>query len=144
MATTYTFTSDSNTGGSPSYVADRYNITDTSVWTSHCIQTNGSGTHWLKVDFTTPRTIAAFGVGGYPGGSHQPSSTWRLEGSPNDSNWTVVWSGAAANWLADAGGSYPPRITNVVQSIGSYRYYRVIGDSWTNGYMLMCNLAMYE
>lgn len=83
---------------------------------------------------------------GYPGGSHQPTGAWNLQGSNDDTNWTNVSTEAPTDWPADASGSYPPRNPYIlpVQTPGNYRYYRVYGNGWTNGYMLMCNLSMYE
>jgi len=140
----FTFTSDSNTGGDPKFVADKVNITVPGNWPNNCIQSNSATTHWLKVDFGQKHVISAFGVFGYPGGSHKPSGTWSFQGSNDDANWVTVWSGDTSLWPVGVAGSYPPPFTNQVTSPGAYRYYRVIADGWTNGYMLMCNLAMYE
>lgn len=146
MTTSMAISADSNTGGSPVFTADKVNITAAGGWPSNCIQTSGSGTHWLKVDFGVQRTIMTTAIFGYPGGSHKPTSTWNLEGSNNDSSWTVLGTYDTSFWPADTLGSYPPRPQNLlnVQFPGAYRYYRVIATSWTNGYLLVCNWSMYE
>lgn len=144
---TLPITVDSTTGGSPSYVGDHLAFTSAGSWQSYCNQSNGSGgTHWVQVDFGAPTTVTSFGVGGYPGGSHKPAAAWRLEGSADASTWVAVWNGADnSTWSNDqAVATYPPRYVNELQKPARYRYYRVIGETWTNGYMLICDLALYE
>ncbi len=144
MNQSWVFSVDSNTGGDPKFTADKYNLTTSSGWPSYCIQTSGSSNHWLKVDFGAPRVIEAFGVAGYPGGSHKPSGIWQLQGSNDNSKWTTVWAGDTSLWTADGNGSYPPKNTIPITSPGAYRYYQIYADTWTNGYLLVCNWAMYE
>ncbi|MSQ84981.1 MAG: hypothetical protein EXR77_19260 [Myxococcales bacterium] len=144
MNQSWAFSVDSNTGGDPKNVADKFNLLSSSSWATYCIQSNSSTTHWLKVDYGAPRVIEAFGVAGYPGGSHKPVSQWQLQGSNNNSNWTAVWAGDTSLWTADGNGSYPPKVTIPVSSPGAYRYYRIYADNWTNGHLLVCNWAMYE
>ncbi len=141
---TMTFSTDSVTGGSPSYLGDKHNTTASGDWTSRCVQTtNTNGVHWAKVDLGSQRTITSFGVGGYPGGSHKPSGAWSLQGSNDNSTWTNLWTGTG-RWNDDALGAYPPRNPTTVSNPGAYQYYRVTASSWTNGYMLICELALYE
>jgi hypothetical protein len=108
------------------------------------------GTHWLKVDFLGPRTERAVGVAGY---SHptlvccNPSTTWYLEGSNDDSTWAPLWSAptGVGTWSAGAMQTYPPTIQHTVTTPGAYRYYRIISSAWNHGsgYALVCNWAMY-
>ena len=143
MGLSYSFSVDSNTGGNPKFVADKTNRDTSSGWTSYCVQTSGSGAHWLKVDFGEPKMISQFAVQGYPGGSHKPTSTWYLQGSNDNSKWTNVWSGEASLWITGA-GTYPPKKIIDVTQPGDYRWYRIYAATWTNGHMLMCNWAVYE
>ena len=143
MSKAFNFYVDSNTGGNPANVADKVNRNTSSGWPSYCIQTSGSGAHWVKVDFGQPRRVEQFAVQGYPGGSHKPSSTWYLQASQDNKNWTNVWSGAPANWIT-GNGTYPPKKIISVDKPGEYRWYRVYATKWTNGHLLLCNWAVYE
>lgn len=142
--TTFAFASDTTTWGNSLYAADRYNLTGTGDAASHCVQSDGNNNHWFRIDFGSPRAVTSFGVAGYPGGSHRPTGTWFLQGSNDAVAWTQLWTGDGSLWTADTLGSYPPRNINTVTSPGLYRYYRVTATTWTNGYMIVCNLAMYE
>ena len=97
------------------------------------------------------KVITSFGVAGYPGGSHKPASTWYLQASNKDSDfsgatnsWANVWTGPNTKWSEGVTESYPPPIGIAVDTPGSYRYYRIYASSYTNGYLLVCNWAMYE
>lgn len=131
--------------GNPANAGDHVNKTNSGAWQSQCTQsTSVQGVHWLKVDLGSARTITSFGIAGHAGGSHKPSTSFSLQGSNDDATWTSVWTGGTDLWTADSNGSYPPRNTQTVTTPGAYRWYRVYSTSWTNGYLLVCNLALYE
>ena len=141
----FVYSTDSITGGNPSFVADRISRKVATSWQNYSVQTNGTnGTHWLKVDLGSPREASHFSIHGYPNGSHKPSGTWYLEGSNNDTTWATLWSGDTSRWTADQLGSYIPRDVIEITSPDEYQLYRVRADSWTNGRMLVTNWSLFE
>ena len=144
---------NSATGGNPKYVADEINRPTSSGWTSYGYQTIQDGNQFasLNVDCLEPYRVTHFAVSGYPNGSHKPTGNWNLEGSNDNSSWTIVGTGHPDQWSPSVNStnvlrqSYPFEPYQIVQcsNPGNFRYYRVSATGWTNNYLLIFNLGLF-
>gem|GEM_PF-1482981 len=135
----HTFTASHTTTGSPERVAIKANVSYR--WGSNSA---AEPTKWVKVDFGRERYVDQFAVAGHStANSYKPSGNWSLEASNNDTDWATVWEGPNTLWTT--GTAYYPAPTTInITSPGSYRYYRVIADAWTNSqYGIMNTWSMY-
>jgi hypothetical protein len=154
---TYSVNSGNGFAGNAKYCADEVNRTTSSSWTSYGVQCYvGNGTSgWWKVDTGGSYRITHFAVSSYAGGSHKPGGDWALEGSNDDSSWTVLGVGKYNQIRpygytgSDNGGSYPFEPRQIVQcsTLGDYRYFRIqatnFGANGTNAYLLFMNVGLW-
>ena len=137
---------NTNVGGQPSMVADEQSQISSKSWAQYGYQTkqDSAGVAYLMVNLKHKYYVRAFAVSGYAGGSHKPTGDWYLEGSNDGTIWKMVGIGKAHQWLAP--GTYPFRDSQIVKCTypGKYRYYRVIAVGWTNSYMLINNLGLFQ
>ena len=160
----WSHSSNSGLGGSPSNVADAGDRTSTSSWQSHGFQQNANDA-WIQVDLGSGNQQAfnyTFAIG-YPGGDHW-SQFNRIEASNNGSNWARV-----AEWqdhnndssVSDYGRGYLIYNTgahvysNTINDVGkwiaikpgpAYRYWRLRGTNFgaTNSHQLVFNWALLK
>lgn len=85
------------------------------------VDTTGVSSHWLKIDFSTPMTINAYSIAGYVMGAYNYTpKSWALEGSNNDSTWTILDSVTDETYSIEN----HKKIRELFNS-ATYRYYRI-------------------
>ena len=130
----------SASGGTASNAADRR---DNSTSSATAWSPGASG--WWQVDFREARKIRYFGVSGLSNAlTSRPRTVWYLEGSNNQSDWSVLWSGPSVFWSTGV-TSYPVQRAIRVPNPQSFRYYRVRTTDAENGSACWAaNIAMTE
>jgi hypothetical protein len=79
--------------------------------------------NWLKVDFGTGKTVAAYTIKARTSYLDDCPRDWTLEGSNNDVDWTVLDEQAGeANWASEERREY----VLDMYKVGSYRYYKLV------------------
>lgn len=141
VTTDYTITANNSAEGStPRNIAKRIDYAayrpSVNSWYA------GASPSWWAIDFKSPKKVLFFGVSvstSYPS-AYKPATTWRLEGSNDNSRWTVLSYIDPSLWTAEA-TSYPVQHSIRVSNPGNYRYYRLYFPSSN---IIMQNVAMTE
>jgi hypothetical protein len=138
-------------GGNPKHLSDNTKRTSTSSWTSYGFQQRCCGTCWIEVDFKSDHyTFCAFGLFGYPGGSHKPNNKWAIQGYAAGTWRNLVTENSNSRWVtnvgSNGGGTWPIQEQHhmaVDAGMGTVPVtkVRIIGSSFTNAHMLAFNFA---
>lgn len=119
--------SDSATGGQLAYMIFDYNSA-ASYW-----QASGAYPHWAKIDLGSAKTVTTYKYTSYDGVNYP--TAWTLEGSNDDSAWTVLDTVSAGTSGTD--------VLETVASPGSYRYYKFNFTGGTNQEVLWHAAKLY-